>query len=59
MWILKRIHHPHHLVLVVPLPLIVPLLLLLLLLLLKVLSFIVRGVIHLLLPPQAVLLLKK
>jgi hypothetical protein len=55
---------PHHLVLVVPgLPFIVPLLLLvvlLLLLLLRVLSSIVRCVLHLLLlPPQAVLLLKK
>jgi hypothetical protein len=57
---------PHHLILIVPgLPFIVSLLLvlllwllLLLLLLLRVLSSIVRGVLHLL-PPQAVLLLKK
>jgi hypothetical protein len=58
----------HHLVLVVPgLPFVVPLLLLLLqlqllllfLLLLGVLSFAVRGVLYLLLPPQAVVLLKK
>jgi hypothetical protein len=61
MRILKQIRHPHHLILVVPLPLVVPLLLLvlLLLLLLGVLSSAVRGVLHLLLPPQAVLLLKK
>jgi hypothetical protein len=60
MRILKQICHPH-LILVVPgLPFVVPLLLvLLLLLLLRVLSFAVRGVLHLLLPPQAVLLLKK
>jgi hypothetical protein len=62
-WILKQIHHPHHLILIVPLPLVVPLLLLvlllpLLLLLLRVLSSVVRGVVHLLLPPQAVLLKK-
>jgi hypothetical protein len=64
---------PHHLVLIVPgLPFVVLLLLVLLLLLLlqlqllllfllllRVLSFAVRGVLHLLLPPQAVLLLKK
>jgi hypothetical protein len=55
---------PHHLVLVVHgLPFVVPLLLLvlllLLLLLLRVLSSAIRGVLHhLLLPPQAVLLLK-
>jgi hypothetical protein len=74
MRILKQIRHPHHLVLVVPsLPFVVPLLLLLmlllllillrllllLLLLLRVLSSAFRGVLHLLLPPQAVLLLKK
>jgi hypothetical protein len=60
MWILKQICHPHHLVLVVPQPLVVLLLLLmlLLLLLLRVLSSIVRGVLQLL-PPQAVFLLKK
>jgi hypothetical protein len=70
MWIQKQIRHPHHLVLIVPslpftvplllllLVLLLPLLLLLLLLLLEVLSSIVRGVLHLLLPPQAVLLLK-
>jgi hypothetical protein len=51
---LRQIRHPHHLVLVVP-----GLLLVLLLLLLGVLSSIVRGVLHLLLLPQAVLLLKK
>jgi hypothetical protein len=65
---------PHHLILIVPslpfavplllllvllLPLLLRLLLLLLILLLGVLSSIVRGVLHLLLPPQAVLLLKK
>jgi hypothetical protein len=69
MWILKQIHQPHHLILVVPgLPFVVPLLvmllllllrLLLLLLLLVVLSSTVRDVLHLPLPPQAVLLLKK
>jgi hypothetical protein len=74
MQILRQIHHPHHLVLVVPsLPFIVPLLLLLVLLLfllqlqllllflllLGVLSSAVRGVLHLLFPLQAVLLLKK
>jgi hypothetical protein len=68
MRILRQIHHPHHLVLVVPDLLLVLLLLLLLLqlqlllpflLLLGLLSFTVRGVLHLLLPPQAVLLLKK
>jgi hypothetical protein len=71
MQILKQIHHPHHIVLVVPdLPFVVPLLLmlllllllllwLLLLLLLGVLSCTVRGVLHLLLPSQAILLLKK
>jgi hypothetical protein len=61
MQILKQIRHPHHLVLIVPgLPFIVPLLLLLwLLLLLEVMSSTVRGVLHLLLLPQAVLLLKK
>jgi hypothetical protein len=53
MQILKQIRHPHHLVLVVPL------LPLVLLLLLRVLSSAIRGVLHLLLPPQAVLLLKK
>jgi hypothetical protein len=53
--ILKQIHHPHHLNLVVPLLL----LWLLLLLLLGVLSSVIRGVLHLLLPSQAVLLLKK
>jgi hypothetical protein len=67
MRILKQIHHPHHLILIVPgLPFVVPLLLvllllqllLLLLLLLGILSSVVRGVLHLL-PPQAVLLLKK
>jgi hypothetical protein len=45
-----------HLVLVVPLLLL--LVLLLLLLLLGVLSSVIRGVLHLLLPPQVVLLLK-
>jgi hypothetical protein len=71
MWILRQIRHPHHLILIVPgLPFVVPLLLLvlllllllqlqLLLLLLGVLSSAVRGVLHLLLPPQVVLLLKK
>jgi hypothetical protein len=60
---------PHHLILVVPgLPFVVPLLVLLLLLqfqllllfllLLGVLFSVVRGVLHLLLPPHAVLLLK-
>jgi hypothetical protein len=68
MLILRQICHPHHLVLLVPgLPFVVPLLLLLMLLLLllqlqllllRVLSSAVRGVLHLLLPPQAVLLLK-
>jgi hypothetical protein len=62
MQILKQIRHPSHLILVVPgLPFVVPLLLLvllLLLLLLGVLSSAVRGVLHLLLPLQAVLLLK-
>jgi hypothetical protein len=65
MLILKQLHHPHHLVLVVPLPfvllllfLLLRLLRLLLLLLLKDLSSAVRGALHLLLPPQAVLLLK-
>jgi hypothetical protein len=69
MRILRQIRHPHHLVLVVPsLPFIVPLLLVLLLLLqlqlillfllLEVLSSAVRGVLHLLLLSQAVLLLK-
>jgi hypothetical protein len=51
--ILKQIHHPHHLIFVVSL-----LLLVLLLLLPGVMSSTVRGVLHLLLPPQAVLLLK-
>jgi hypothetical protein len=73
MWILRQIHHPHHLIHIVPgLPFIVPLLLLLvlllllllllqlqLLLLLEVMSSAVRGVLHHLLPLQAVLLLKK
>jgi hypothetical protein len=70
MRIMREIHHPHHLVLVVPgfllvllllLFLVVLLLLLLqlqLLLLLGVMSFAVRGVLYLLLLPQAVLLLK-
>jgi hypothetical protein len=73
MWILRKIRHPHHLVLVVPgLPFIVPLLLLVLLLLLLllqlqllllflllgVLSSTVRCVLQLL-PPQAILLLEK
>jgi hypothetical protein len=69
MLILRQIRHPHHLVLIVSgLPFVVPLLLLMLLLLLlqlqlkllllRVLSSAVRGVLHLLLPPQAVLLLK-
>jgi hypothetical protein len=69
---MRQIRHPHYLVLVVPglpfvVPLLLPVLLLLLLLLqlqllfllLGVLSSTVRGVLHLLLPPQAVLLLKK
>jgi hypothetical protein len=69
MRILRQIDHPHHLVLVVPDLLLVLLLLLLLLqlqlllpfllLLLGLLSFTVKGVLHLLLPLQAVLLLKK
>jgi hypothetical protein len=64
MRILKQIRHPHHLIVVVPLLLLVLLLLLLqllllLLLLLGVLSSIVRGLLHLVLPPQAVLLLKE
>jgi hypothetical protein len=64
-WTLRQIRHPRHLVLVVPgLPFVVPLLLLLLLqlqllLLLEVLSSAIRCVLHPLLPPQAVLLLKK
>jgi hypothetical protein len=77
MWILRQIHHPHHLILVVSgLPFIVPLLLLVLLLLvllllqlqlllllflllLEVMSSAIRGVLHHLLPLQAILLLKK
>jgi hypothetical protein len=64
MQILKQIRHPHHLIVVVPLLLLVLLLLLLrllllLLLLLGVLSSTVRGLLHLVLPPQAVLLLKE
>jgi hypothetical protein len=59
---LRQIHCPHHLILLVPaLPFAVPLLLLLLqlqLLLLGVMSSAMRGVLHLL-PPQAILLLKK
>jgi hypothetical protein len=68
MQILRQICHPHHLVLVVPiLPFVVPLPLMLLLLLLLlqlqllllgVMSPTVKGVLHLLLPPQAVLLKK-
>jgi hypothetical protein len=63
--IFKQIRHPHHLILVVhSLPFVVPLLVLLLLLLLRllllgVLSSAIRGVLHLLLPPQTVLLMKK
>jgi hypothetical protein len=65
MRILKQIHHPHHLILVVPgLPFVVPLLLVLLLLLfmlwlllpllllLGVMSSTIRGALHLL-PPTA------
>jgi hypothetical protein len=64
MRILKQIHHPHHLVIVVPLLLPVLLLLIQWLLLLlrlpiRVLSSTIRGVLHLLLPPKAVVLLKK
>jgi hypothetical protein len=60
MRILKQIRHPHHLIVVVPLLLLLLLrLLLLLLLLLGVLSSTVRGLLHLVLPPQAVLLLKE
>jgi hypothetical protein len=64
MRILRQIHHPHHLVLVVPLLLVLLLLFLLmlqlqLLLLLRVLSSAIRGVLHLPLPPQAILLLRK
>jgi hypothetical protein len=61
MQILQQICHPHYLVLIVPdLPFVVPLLLLLLLLLqllllflllLGVMSSVIRGVLHLLLPP--------
>jgi hypothetical protein len=63
-WSWSRSVTPHHLVLIVPgLPFVVPLLLLLLwlllLLLLRVLSSAIRGVFHLLLLPQVVLLLKK
>jgi hypothetical protein len=74
MRIMRQIHHPQHLVLVVPGFLLVLLLLLFLLvllllllqlqllllslLLLGVMSFAVRGVLYLLLLPQAVLLLK-
>jgi hypothetical protein len=67
MQILRQICHPHHLVLVVPvLPFVVPLPLVLLLLLLLqlqllllgVMSPTVKGVLHLRLPAQAVLLKK-